>query len=81
MQQKAPETAHVVTPGTEYLPETYRVADLPRSSDASDEVWRPFRLHPLMMAFIPTQSSIAKSADGASPVLQGDAPTITYRLS
>lgn len=27
MQQKVPEAAHVVTPGTEYLPETYRVAD------------------------------------------------------
>ncbi|MCK1417622.1 TM0106 family RecB-like putative nuclease [Bradyrhizobium sp. CW4] len=27
MQQKVPETAHVVTPGTEYLPESYRVAD------------------------------------------------------
>ncbi|MEI9426097.1 nuclease, partial [Mesorhizobium sp. Cs1299R1N1] len=27
MQQKVPETAHVVTPGTEYLPEAYRVAD------------------------------------------------------
>lgn len=27
MQQKVPETAQVVTPGTEYLPETYRVAD------------------------------------------------------
>jgi predicted RecB family nuclease len=27
MQQKVPETAHVVTPGMEYLPETYRVAD------------------------------------------------------
>jgi predicted RecB family nuclease len=27
MQQKVPETAHVVTPGTDYLPEAYRVAD------------------------------------------------------
>lgn len=27
MQQKVPEAAHVVTPGTEYLPEAYRVAD------------------------------------------------------
>ncbi|MFK4528049.1 putative RecB family nuclease [Bradyrhizobium japonicum] len=27
MQQKMPEKAHVVTPGTEYLPEAYRVAD------------------------------------------------------
>ncbi|MFB6448176.1 TM0106 family RecB-like putative nuclease [Bradyrhizobium tunisiense] len=27
MQQKVPETTHVVTPGTEYLPESYRVAD------------------------------------------------------
>jgi predicted RecB family nuclease len=27
MQQKAPEAAHVVTPGTEYLPELYRIAD------------------------------------------------------
>jgi uncharacterized protein len=27
MQQKVPETAHVVTPGTEYLPEFYRIAD------------------------------------------------------
>lgn len=27
IQQKGPETAHVVTPGTAYLPETYRVAD------------------------------------------------------
>jgi predicted RecB family nuclease len=27
MQQKVPETAHVVTPGTKYLPEAYRVAD------------------------------------------------------
>ncbi|MEY9441697.1 TM0106 family RecB-like putative nuclease [Bradyrhizobium elkanii] len=27
LQQKVPETAHVVTPGTEYLPEAYRVAD------------------------------------------------------
>ena len=27
MQRKVPETAHVVTPGTEYLPEAYRVAD------------------------------------------------------
>lgn len=26
-QQKVPEAAHVVTPGTEYLPEAYRVAD------------------------------------------------------
>ncbi|MBR1329877.1 TM0106 family RecB-like putative nuclease [Bradyrhizobium ottawaense] len=27
MQQRVPEMAHVVTPGTEYLPEAYRVAD------------------------------------------------------
>jgi predicted RecB family nuclease len=27
MQQRVPETAHVVTPGTEFSPETYRVAD------------------------------------------------------
>ncbi|WP_456668435.1 TM0106 family RecB-like putative nuclease [Bradyrhizobium sp. USDA 3240] len=27
MQQKVPETAHVVIPGTEYRPEAYRVAD------------------------------------------------------
>jgi uncharacterized protein len=27
IQQKIPETAHVVKPGTEYLPEAYRVAD------------------------------------------------------
>jgi len=27
VQQKVPETAHVVTPGTDYLPEAYRVAD------------------------------------------------------
>ncbi|EIG63592.1 TM0106 family RecB-like putative nuclease [Bradyrhizobium sp. WSM1253] len=27
MQQKVPEIAHVVTPGTEYLPEPHRVAD------------------------------------------------------
>ncbi|APO52364.1 TM0106 family RecB-like putative nuclease [Bradyrhizobium diazoefficiens] len=27
IQQTVPETAHVVTPGTEYLPEAYRVAD------------------------------------------------------
>ncbi len=27
MQQKVPEAAHVVTPATEYLPESYRVAD------------------------------------------------------
>ncbi|MBR0913947.1 TM0106 family RecB-like putative nuclease [Bradyrhizobium japonicum] len=27
MQQKVPETAHVVTPGAEYMPEAYRVAD------------------------------------------------------
>lgn len=81
MQQKVPETAHVVIPGSEYLPETYRLADFAAFYRRIRRSLETFAATPPMMASIPTRSSTAKSADGASPVLLGDALTITCRLS
>jgi hypothetical protein len=81
MQQRVPETAHVVTPGTEFLPETYRIADFAAFYRRIRRNLETFAAAPRMMTSIRTLSSTAKSADGARPVLRGDAPTITCRLS
>ncbi len=67
MQQKVPETAHVVTPGAEYLPEATALPILRRSTDASGEAWRPSRRRARMMASIPTRSSTARSRRWREP--------------
>jgi AAA domain len=79
MQQKVPETAHVVTPGTEYLPEAYRVADF---AAFYGRIRRSLVIAPYNAQVFELQERIPGARIGTVDKFQGqEAPIVIYSMT